>query len=156
MTRSTRVVAVLLLLLLGTAAAALLPEEAKKIKAGEAGLKVYPRWNKSFAPIAELKKGESLLVLREMGSWKQVKVEKKGITGWAYLEVKKKPPTGTGASLALPEAAAPTTSGLVSKGWSDSYARSHGADPGKVREIMSRTLDHDRYVRFLEESGDSK
>lgn len=156
MTKTTVIAAILVLLLLGTALASLIPEEAKKIVAGNSGLKVYPRWNKSFRPIAEAKKGDTLLVLREMGSWKQVKLEKQGVTGWAYCEVKKKPPSGPGASLTLPEGAAPTTSGLVSKGWSDDYARSQGASPGKIREVMNRTLDHGQYVLFLENKGDTK
>jgi hypothetical protein len=137
---------------LAVAAASPSPQESKELVVDQAGLTLYPRWNKAFKPLAELGKGQKLLVLRERGAWKQVKVDATGQKGWVHCEVKEAAaPSGP---LNLPIAASPTTTGLVAKGWNAAtYARRNGTDTGKVSAIMDRQLDAKRFERFIQEGG---
>ena len=128
------------------------PQQEQKLEVGDAGLKLYPRWNKAFRPLAELQGGEKLLVLRERGAWKQVEVEASGKKGWIHCEVEKA--SASAGPLNLPIAASPTTTGLVAKGWSaETYARKSGTDTRKVNAIMNRALEAERFERFIREGG---
>ena len=62
--------------------------DSKQLIVEESGLKLYPRFNKSLKPLAELKEGQVLTVLKELKSWKQVKVDETGQEGWIAVEVK--------------------------------------------------------------------
>jgi len=128
------------------------PLQEKALVVDAAGLTLYPRWNKAFKPLAELREGQKLQVLRERGAWKQVQVESSGQKGWVHCEVKAA--AGPGGPLNLPIAASPTTTGLVAKGWSaETYARKSGTDTKKVGALMNRRLDAGRFERFIREGG---
>jgi hypothetical protein len=120
----------------------------QKVIVGNEGLKLYPRFNKSLAPLAELENGQTLLVLREFKAWKKVKVEESGQEGWISVAVKK---TAALSGKKYDTVADPSTTGLVSRGWSRKYAMQHGADFSKIEEIEKRTLNTENYLRFLEE-----
>ena len=128
------------------------PQQEQKLEVGDAGLKLYPRWNKAFRPLAELQAGEKLLVLRERGAWKQVEVEASDKKGWIHCEVEEA--SASAGPLNLPIAASPTTTGLVAKGWSAKvYAGKKGTSTDKVDELMERQLDVDRFEGFIREGG---
>jgi hypothetical protein len=120
----------------------------RKVIVGEEDIKLYPRFNKSLTPLAELKSGQTLLVLREFKAWKNVKVEDSGQEGWISVAVKK---TAAMTMNKYDTVADPSTTGLVSRGWSRKYAMKHGADFARIEEIEKRTLDTERYLRFIEE-----
>ena len=125
---------------------------AEGLQVGTGGMKLYPRWNKAFKPLATLEKGETLTVLKDRGAWKEVEVDSTRKKGWIYCDLKKAP--AAKVKIKLPIAASPTTSGLVVKGWSAAeYAAKNGTDIKKVEEIMARTLDFDRFDRFKQEGG---
>lgn len=123
----------------------------KQMQVGEGGLELYPRWNKLFPPLAKLEAGARLEVLGDRGSWKQVNVPTTAMKGWTFCEVAS-PPAGA-SQLSLPLAASPTTSGLVTKGWSPAKtaAARKDLDFARVEQLRSRTLDHGAYLAFLAE-----
>lgn len=137
-------------LLLGQARAqdAAAPEQ---MQVGEPGLELYPRWNKLFPPLARLEAGARLEVLRDRGNWKQVNVTSTSMKGWVFCQAA--PPPADASQLSLPLAASPTTSGLVTKGWSPAKraAARDDVDFARVDQLLSRTLDHAAYLAFLAE-----
>jgi len=72
--------------LLAVTALSMSPQEKSSLKVGKDGLKLFPRWNKAFKPLGEIKEGEVLTVLRERGSWKQVEVKSLEKKGWVFCE----------------------------------------------------------------------
>lgn len=138
-----------LILVLQGAASALWsgPQEAGKVVVGKEGLKLYPRLNRSLKPLADLEEGKVLLVLRELKAWKQVQVEGSDVRGWIVGDVKKGSPAG---ERKYDTVADPATTGLVARGWSKDYAARHGTNLDKVDEIRKRSLDPERFKRFLE------
>lgn len=108
-------------------------------------------WNKLFPPLATLEVGELLEVLRDRGNWKHVNVLFTSTKGWAFCQAA--PPPAGASQLSLPLAASPTTSGLVTKGWSP--ATRAGArddvDFARVDQLLRRLLDHGAYLAFLAE-----
>ena len=129
------------------------PEEGsdqKQVIVDEQGLKLYPRFNKSLKPLAELKKGQVLLVKRALKTWKQVRVKDSGLEGWIYVEIKNE---SKGFEKKYDLVAAPSVAGLVARGWSRKYAGRHGADYSKVEELNKRLLDGKKFAKFLEGMG---
>lgn len=122
-----------------------------QMQVGEGGLALYPRWNKLFPPLATLEAGARLEVLQHRGSWRQVNVTSTSMQGWAFCEAV--PPPAGASQLSLPLAASPTTSGLVTKGWSPAKraAARDDVDFARVDQLRSRTLDHGAYLAFLAE-----
>lgn len=139
-------------LLLTATALSMSLQDNSSLKVGKDGLKLFPRWNKAFKPLAEIKEGEILTVLRERGSWKQVEVKSLEKKGWVFCEIKTDDaPAG---DLKLPVAATPATSGLVAKGFSgDLYANKNGTDITSVKSLMDRQLDFDRFESFIRNGG---
>jgi len=151
MNQRARVVLPLIFTLLA-ATALTMPLEEKVVVVGQGGIKLYPRWNKAFKPIAALEEKDKLIVLKSSGAWKQVEVPSKKLKGWVYIEVEDD--DGKNKPLTLPLGPTPTTSGLVTKGWSAGrYAREKSIDVGPVQELMGRRLDGSRFNDFLEEGG---
>lgn len=117
-----------------------------KVIVAKEGIKLYPRFNKSLKPIMTIQQGQKLIILREFKAWMQVQLEGTDQKGWIQVKVEKSS-SFTGRSYDI--VAAPSTTGLVARGWSNDYAARHGADFSKVKEIKKRTLDPDRYAKFL-------
>ncbi len=140
-----------LFLFLAAAAASFTLSPADQLEVGKNGLKLYPRWNKAFKPLAHLKEGEKLTVLRTLGSWRNVRSEPTGKEGWVYCMIERE--KGSSGGIHLSKAASPTMSGLVTKGWSDKYAGRRGAGMGSVKNIMIRSLDCKRYNQFTSITG---
>jgi hypothetical protein len=101
-------------------------------------------------PLAELDQGQVLSILRELRTWKQVRVADSDLEGWIYVEVEE---IGEGFEKKYDLVAAPSVAGLVARGWSKRYAETRGADFTKVDEIKKRFLDGKKFARFLEEMG---
>jgi hypothetical protein len=125
----------------------LIPPSGKKVVVAKGGVTLYPRYNKSLKPITVLKEGETIEILKELRAWKYVQVNAGGQKGWVLFTVTK---TSQKTGTMFDTVAAPSTAGLVAKGWSKDYASRHGADYSKVEEIKKRTLDPDRFNNFLE------
>ena len=137
---------ILALSLLALQVAASGPQETGRLVAGKDGLKVYPRLNRTVKPLAVVEEGKTLIVLRELKAWLQVRVEGEAIEGWIVGEVRR---SGSGEARTYDTVADPSTTGLVARGWSKEYAASHGTDIDKVKEIRNRSVDPDRFNRFL-------
>lgn len=120
--------------------------EGVKVIVAKEDIKLYPRFNKSLKPITTIQQGQKLTILREFKAWMQVQVEGTDQKGWIQVKVEKSS-SFTGKSYDI--VAAPSTTGLVARGWSKDYAARHGTDFSKVEEIKKRTLDPDRYAKFL-------
>jgi hypothetical protein len=122
-----------------------------RLQVGQDGLELYPRWNKLFPPLARLEAGALLEVLRDRGNWKQVNVSSISTQGWAFCQAA--PPPAGASPLSLPLAASPTTSGLVTKGWSPATRAGtrDELDFARVDRLLHRTLDHGAYLAFLAE-----
>ncbi len=143
---------IVVFLLITATALSMPPQDRNSLKVGKDGLKLFPRWNKAFKPLADIKEGETLTVLRERGSWKQVEVKSLEKKGWVYCEIETA--AAPAGELKLPVAATPATSGLVAKGFSaDLYAKKNGTDTAKVNQLMSRQLDIDRFESFIRNGG---
>ncbi|MFH2001380.1 MAG: hypothetical protein ABIK28_16985 [Planctomycetota bacterium] len=138
-----------LLCALPIAESALIPGMAgeKKLIVGEKGLKLYPRFNKSLKPKADLTEGQELNVLREFKAWKQVQVGTSDLEGWILCEVQKDS-AETGKK--FDTVADPSTTGLVARGWSKDYAAHNGADFAKISDLKARELTPDRFEKFLQ------
>lgn len=143
----------LIMFVLLTATALSLPsQDPESLKVGKGGIELFPRWNKAFKPLAEIKEGEVLTVLRERGSWKQVEVKSLEKKGWVFCEIETA--AAPAGELKLPIAATPATSGLVAKGFSaDLYANKNGTDTNKVNSVMNRQLNFDRFESFIRNGG---
>jgi hypothetical protein len=147
-----RILSFALFLLIAATGLSMPFKDAEQLQVGQAGLKLYPRWNKAFTPVAELKQGETLTILRTRGSWREVRAESLGKQGWIYCAIEKE--SDPGGSMKLSIAASPTTSGLVAKGWSATeYAKKNGTDLDAVQKLMQRTLEMDGHEEFLREGG---
>jgi hypothetical protein len=127
------------------------PAAREQLQVGEGGLELYPRWNKLFPPLAKLEAGARLEVVGDRGNWKQVNVTTTSLQGWAFCQAA--PPPAGASQLSLPLAASPTTSGLVTKGWSPAKraATREDLDFARVDQLRSRTLDYAAYLAFLAE-----
>lgn len=147
MTKQALALCVLACLLCALHPAELNQSSGKQVKVGKGGLKLYPRFNKSLKPIAELKEGQTLTVEKEFRNWKYVKVNGKTLKGWVYIKKIKKSIKVSGKKMGV--AAAPSTAGLVAKGFSKEYASRHGADFSKVAKLKARKLDTARFESFL-------
>ena len=133
------------------------------LQVGETGLALYPRWNKLFKPLAQLSPGTTVDVLRSRGGWSQVEVLSVpetpaptdgvgGAKGWIFYETRTRSARTAASGLQLPLAASPTTSGLVTKGWSPGvYARAHNVDPVLIDAVLDHYVDVRAYEAFLQE-----
>jgi len=126
----------------------LTPPQSKQVVVGKSGLKLYPRFNKSLKPITELNEGQTITILREMKGWKYIQLSDSDKKGWVFI--KKTETASLQSGKKFDTVAAPSITGLVAKGWSKDYASRHGADYNKVDKIKKRTLNPDRYSKFLE------
>jgi len=122
------------------------PSDDDKVVVGKEGLVLYPRINKSLRPLAELSEGQTVIILRQLKAWKQVQVEGSDLKGWIAGDIKK---TQSLDGRKFDTVVSPTTTGLVARGWSKGYAAHCGADFSRVEAITIRTLDPDRYDKFL-------